>query len=249
MTTLNIASYNIHKGYTHFNRRVMLHELREQLHRLGPDIVFLQEVCGEHTRQTWRRLEAPAGPQHEFLALEGWPHLAYGQNRETRHGHHGNAILSRYPILRWDNQDISAHRFEGRGALHCEIALPDRPHPLHCLCVHLGLFKPGRTQQMGDLVARIRRLVPDEAPLIIAGDFNDWNNHAGRQLAQELGLHEAFEHCHGRLARSFPAHLPLLRLDRIYVRGLQVTSGTVLSGAPWNKLSDHAPLSVTLELG
>ena len=31
MTTLKIATYNIHKGFSQFNRRVVLHELRERL--------------------------------------------------------------------------------------------------------------------------------------------------------------------------------------------------------------------------
>ena len=49
-------------------------------------------------------------------------------------------------------------------------------------------------------------------------------------------------------ARTFPAAKPLLRLDRIYVRGFEVVSAEVLHGIRWSRLSDHAPIVATLEL-
>jgi endonuclease/exonuclease/phosphatase family metal-dependent hydrolase len=49
-------------------------------------------------------------------------------------------------------------------------------------------------------------------------------------------------------ARTFPAALPCLRLDRIYVRGFSVRSAQVLHGVQWAKLSDHAPIVATLEM-
>jgi endonuclease/exonuclease/phosphatase family metal-dependent hydrolase len=248
MLELSIATYNIHKGFSQFNRRFVLHELRERLRALDADIVFLQEVQGAHSHVRHQHAGPVAQPQHEFLAHEIWPHHAYGKNSVYDAGHHGNAILSRYPISHWDNQDISAHRFESRGVLHCELRLPNKNNVLHCLCVHLGLSTRGRNFQFTALVERIRRLVPENAPLIIAGDFNDWNNRANQQLAKELGLHEVFESSGGALARSFPVSFPMLRLDRIYVRGLEVKSVEVHAKSPWNKISDHAALSATLSL-
>lgn len=248
MTSLKIATYNIHKGFSQFNRRFVLHELRERLHELQADVVFLQEVQGAHRHHSLRHAGYPAHPQHEFLAQELWPHHAYGMNSVYDAGHHGNAILSRFPILHWDNTDISAHRFESRGMLHCELALPDTATPLHCLCVHLGLFKRGRRQQMQALAERIRRQVPQDAPLVIAGDFNDWGNHAQELLAHELGLREVFQSSHGQLARSFPSRLPLLCLDRIYVRGLEIERGEVHAQSPWSRISDHAALSAIVRL-
>lgn len=245
MTVLHIATYNIHKGFSHFNRRMVLHDLRDRLRELNADIVFLQEVQGENIRDALRHRSYPAQPQHEFLADQIWPHHAYGKNAVHDEGHHGNAILSRYPIVRWDNQDISAHRFESRGLLHCEIELPETGQLLHCICVHFGLFKRGRGVQFNALVERINQMVPADAPLIIAGDFNDWRNHASRLLAQKLQLHEVFDASHGKLARSYPAGMPLLRMDRIYVRGLEIRHSDVCA---WNKISDHVALSTTLVL-
>ena len=87
-------------------------------------------------------------------------------------------------------------------------------------------------------------------PLIIAGDFNDWRDRAGKYLARRLGLREVFtthdSHPEIRPIRSFPAGLPLFRLDRIYVRGFAVHDTVIHQGGVWAKISDHAALSAYL---
>jgi len=249
MRTLRVASYNIHKGFSVtplFNRRLTIHELREKLRTLGADVVFLQEVYGKHDRHAQRYGNWPVAPQYEFLADMVWDEFAYGRNSVYDAGHHGNAILSRFPILRWDNQDISMRRFERRGLLHCEIGIPRWSDPLHCVCVHLGLRGHERSRQLERLRQRIERLVPPEAPLIVAGDFNDWRYRAAHELAHPLNLYEVFELVKGRPARTFPAALPVMSLDRIYVRGFQVRSAHVHHGRAWARVSDHAALTATL---
>jgi endonuclease/exonuclease/phosphatase family metal-dependent hydrolase len=249
---LSVATYNIHKGFSVmplFARRPTLHALREQLRLLNTDLVFLQEVVGEHTAHAARHLDWPVQSQYEFLADSLWQSHAYGKNAVYDAGHHGNAVLSRYPITHWDNEDVSSHRFERRGLLHCEIAIPGWPQPLHCVCVHLALTARGRGLQLERLRQRIERLVPPDAPLIIAGDFNDWywRHRATNQLAHPLNMHEVFELVGGVPARSFPALLPVLRLDRIYVRGFTVREVRVHHGRRWGRISDHAPLTAQLE--
>jgi endonuclease/exonuclease/phosphatase family metal-dependent hydrolase len=241
---LKIASYNIHKGMSHFGRRVVVHDLRTRLAALAADIVFLQEVQGRHDFRGVQYPHWPEAPQHEFLA-ENFFH-AYGMNAVYNHGHHGNAILCRYPIAHSENIDISAHPFESRGMLHSLIEIPGRRVPLHALCVHLALTEGSRRRQMRMIVDRIRRAIPQQAPLILAGDFNDWRGSAGGYLAHELGLTEAFEAVQGRIARSYPAAFPVATLDRIYTRGFAIESARVLSGASWRKLSDHAVLTATM---
>jgi len=244
--TLHIATYNIHKGFSNFNRRMVVHELRNRLRQLGADLVFLQEVQGNHSRHATRIADWPDEPQYEFLADSVWNDYAYGRNAVYDLGHHGNAVLSRYPIIRWDNKDISTHALESRGLLHCEIDLVGWRSPLHCVCVHLGLTSRGRRKQLMALRRRIEEMVPADAPLIVAGDFNDWRMHARSFLARPLGLSEVFEIMRGGPARSFPSVLPLLQLDRIYVRGFRVRRASVHHGRPWSRISDHAALSATV---
>lgn len=250
--TLHIATYNIHKGFSQFNRRMVVHELRERLHALDPDIVLLQEVQGLHLGHAERHRTWPDEPQHEFLAGDVWRNIAYGRNVVYDQGHHGNAILSRYPIIAAVNQDVTHLRFERRGLLHCAIEAPGLGgNPLHCVCVHLSLFGRSRRRQMEALAARLESVVPADAPLIIAGDFNDWRNRAHDLLASRLGLREVFGPNAGNApdmapARSFPSALPMLRLDRIYVRGFDIETADVHFGDPWSKISDHAALSTRL---
>src|SRR2546428_5814716 len=96
--TLRIATFNIHKGVSSFNARLVLHDQRELIRHLHADIVFLQEVRGAHARH--RRLFS--GGQYEFLADSIWQDFAYGENAIQSDGHHGNAILSKYPIVHWE---------------------------------------------------------------------------------------------------------------------------------------------------
>lgn len=248
-THLHIVTYNIHKGFSQFNRHMMVYELREQLRALGADIVFLQEVQGLHERHAEDIANWPEEPQHDFLAEDVWQSTAYGRNVMYDHGHHGNAILSRFPIAHAHNQDVTHLRFERRGLLHCSIHIPGVARPVHCVCVHLSLFARSRRRQMDALVQYLDDIAGGDSPLIIAGDFNDWRNEASERLARRLDLDEVFAGAGGDACppgRSFPAKLPLLRLDRIYVRGLSVASAFVHSGSPWSRISDHAALSAHL---
>ncbi len=245
--SLTVTTYNIHKGFSQFNRRMVIHDLRECLRMLNSDIVFLQEVQGMHLGHAERHADWPATSQHEFLAHDVWHDTAYGRNVVSDHGHHGNAILSRFPIINSHNQDVTQLRFERRGLLHCTVTLPGFAQPLHCVCAHLSLFGRSRRQQIDALANRIETVVPIDAPLIIAGDFNDWGNRAQDLLALRLGLHEVFGGATGRPTRSFPAALPILRLDRIYVRGFQVVTREIHSGRYWSTISDHAALTARLQ--
>lgn len=245
--TLTLASHNIHKGLSHFNRRVILDELKSGLHELKPDIVFLQEVQGLRDAPV-RRHHGPPVVQHEFLRGDLYTDVVYGQNATYDKGHHGNAVLSRYPVLDWENIDISHHRMESRGLLHTRVQVPGWP-PLHAVCVHLGLFARSRRFQMNLIAERIDEHIPADEPLILAGDFNDWRGELSATLEHELNIREAFAELHGRHARTFPARLPMLPLDRIYVRGLTVRRAAVLGDEPWAKLSDHAGLLAEVALG
>ena len=101
---------------------------------------------------------------------------------------------------------------------------------------------------------------------IIPDDFNDWTNSLSKTLRDRLHVREVFDQSlsargfgtylrrlSGRgpkktPARTFPAAMPVLQLDRIYVRGFEVHSANVLFGASWARLSDHAPLVAELSL-
>jgi endonuclease/exonuclease/phosphatase family metal-dependent hydrolase len=98
------------------------------------------------------------------------------------------------------------------------------------------------------LIDRIDVAVPHGAPLIIAGDFNDWRSKCDRALIDALGLVEVFGEVRGRPARTFPSVLPVFRLDRIYARGLRVLDAHVHYATRGARMSEHAALAATFEV-
>jgi endonuclease/exonuclease/phosphatase family metal-dependent hydrolase len=239
---------NAHKGFTPLNRRFVLHELREAVRCVSADIVFLQEVLGSHASHSLRFANWPEAPQYEFLADAIWPQFAYGRNAVSPKGDHGNALLSKWPIISHQNHDVSMGGPEKRGLLHCVLSLPVGALKVHAICVHLALREKHRRQQTELLCDLINTQIPSNAPLIIAGDFNDWRLHAHALLVQCSNLREVFVEAYGQAARSFPARLPLLRVDRIYVRNAVVHQPIVLPRRPWAHLSDHAPLAAEIDI-
>ena len=246
--SIKVLTVNIHKGFTFFNRKFILPELREAVRKIGADVVFLQEVTGSHTQHGNKFDNYPDTPHYEFLADSIWPEFAYGRNAVYDKGDHGNAVMSKFPIVRFENHDVSIRGPERRGLLHCELQIPGQSVNLHTVCVHLSLTETHRTQQMDKLCKLIAANIPPQAPLVVAGDFNDWRHRAKDQLAKGAGLHEVFVQANGQPARTFPARKPLLRLDRIYVRNAIGHKPVVLPHKPWSHLSDHAPLAAEIEL-
>ena len=247
---LRVATYNIHKGVRGVGpgKRLEIHNLGLGVEALDADLVFLQEVRLHHARDA-RQFERtwfgwPAGGQAEFLAPEGYD-VAYRSNAVTRHGEHGNALLSRWPIGDIGHHDVSDHRFEQRGLLHVPVQW--QGHTLHAVVAHLGLMHASRVRQIQRLAAFIEAEVPADAPLIVAGDFNDWGERLDAPM-REIGLQRALGAGPRALPRStFPSRVPVFALDRIYTRRLVCHSTFVPRGASWARMSDHLPLVAEFE--
>ena len=246
--SIKVLTVNIHKGFTFFNRKFILHELREAVRTVGADVVFLQEVTGTHARHESKVANYPVTPHYEFLADSIWPQFAYGRNAVYTNGHHGNAVLSKFPIVHFENRDVSISGPERRGLLHCVLKVPGRDTHVHAICVHLGLAESHRLKQLNMLCEMVRKDIPPSNPVIAAGDFNDWRRRAHAVLEQGAGMHEVFVQATGKAARTFPARFPLLPLDRIYVRNAIGHAPVVLPPKPWSHLSDHAPLAAEIEI-
>lgn len=242
-----VLTVNAHKGFGFFNRRFILRELRAAVQAVQADVVFLQEVLGQHEGHAARHADWPDAPQYEYLADTIWTDFAYGRNAVYPHGHHGNALLSRFPIRSHENHDASHPGDETRGLLHCVLQPPGEGPPVHTVCVHLGLRESHRQAQLQQLCALVRD-IPRGEPVVVAGDFNDWRLRGHRLLTACVDLHEVFVTAHEQPARTFPARLPLLRLDRIYVRDARSHQPMALPRTPWSHLSDHAPLAAEIEL-
>ncbi len=231
---MRILSYNIHKGFTVGNRALVLEEIRHAIRATEADLVCLQEVVGQNTRHA-AVFDKWADIQFEFLADQVWDYRAYGKNAVYDHGHHGNAILSKVPFSYYSNHDISVLPFSQRGILHAVTE-----DGLHVLCAHFGLLAWERRHQIRRLLQLLKD-IPDAAPVVLAGDFNDWNEKSHLALIH-AGLREVMQDSAGCVQKTFPARWPLLKMDRIYYRNLALKSAKRLDGRAWRRLSDHSPL-------
>lgn len=242
MTIVRVATYNIHKGVQGIGpaRRLEIHNLGHAVEQLDADIVCLQEVRKLHRRGSEHFPHWPEQPQADFLAPEGYT-AVYRTNAHTRHGEHGNAMLTRWPVVSHQHEDMSDHRFEQRGLLHAEVLV--HGCPVHVLVVHLGLIKGSRVRQLAQIQRFVAREIPVEAPLVVAGDFNDW----GRIVQGALG--EAGLVAFGsERTPTFPSRLPLVQLDHVYARGMTPLGLYVPRGRIWGQMSDHLPLIAEFDL-
>ena len=238
----NILTYNIHKGFDRYNRDFVLHRIKEHLQNAEVDVVLLQEIQGRHFHHETSISTWPDVSQFEFLADSIWPHYAYGKNAIYRKGHHGNAILSKFEITDWNNLNLSRFQRASRSMLHGRIELPDNRGPVHLLCVHLDLIGFERKRQIRELRRYIDATIDSSEPIILGGDFNDWHGGLGKTLESQLGMQEAYRKINGSYAKTFPSHWPMLRMDRIYFRGINLLNSFCMERHPWDELSDHLPL-------
>jgi endonuclease/exonuclease/phosphatase family metal-dependent hydrolase len=233
---LRVATYNIHKGVQGMGpvRRLEIHNIGHAVEQLDADIVCLQEVRKLHRREEQYFTRWPELPQAEFLAPEGYE-AVYQTNATTRHGEHGNALLSRWPVISRGHEDMSDHRFEQRGLLHVQVYAHRRP--IHVIVLHLGLIAGSRVRQVEQLGRYIEREVPRREALVVAGDLNDWGGKL-RPVMREIGLRDFTA---PRLL-TYPSRLPLTQLDYVYARGLKPLAVEIPKGRIWWRMSDHLPL-------
>lgn len=226
---LRLASYNIHAGVgsdQRFNPR----RLAGVLQRLGADIIALQEVVSVGT--------------DGFALLDELAHhcgmqAIAGPTMKRKDADYGNALLLRCPWRKLRKLEFDVSNYEPRGALSLEIGSVESPVTI--ATTHLGLRRKERKAQIGQLLDWL----PDPpAQVVLLGDLNEWWPWSGnlRRLYRHLGMQPSSP-------ATFPARLPLFKLDRI------LASPPDMLQPPWHlneqtarDASDHLPLVAQLTI-
>lgn len=254
-SSLRIVTWNIHKGVRGMGlrKRLEIHHMQEAVAALDADLICLQEVRRVNHKEAAHFTHWPELPQADFLAPPGYE-AVYRTNAFTKHGEHGNALLSRHPVVSHAHEDMSDHRFEQRGLLHATVQAHGKS--LHVIVVHLGLIAASRQRQLAQLAQYIERDIPKHDPIIVAGDFNSpiapvrWAQsvlgHANGVRANTAKAPKILHALRGHA--TFPARMPLLQLDHVFARHAQVVSSHVPPAPAWAQMSDHLPLIVEVQL-
>jgi endonuclease/exonuclease/phosphatase family metal-dependent hydrolase len=245
-TSLKVLSYNIHRAIG-VDRRFRPERIIEILDHHDADVVLLQEVDEGAPRS--RELDLA----RELAAAAGYPHFAVGHNVSLRKGRYGNATLSRHPILRERNIDLSvAESWIRRGCQHTTVLVGEGQARLEVFNLHLGLSARERRKQVA-LLARSSELsgLDDRTPTIVGGDFNDWRSLLWPLFTNGLGFQSATDSRTGRrrALATYPAFSPQGALDRIYFRGPLHLTGIHRGRLPVARMaSDHLPIMAELDL-
>ena len=243
---LRVLSYNIHRAIG-VDRRFRPERIVSIIGFYSPDIALLQEVDQGVPRSRELHLA------HEIARELGYDHWAIGHNVTLRKGRYGNATLSRWPIQRERNIDLTIDFHKRRGCQHTRIAVRmpgGRTRRLEAFNLHLGLSAHERQRQV-NVLARSRELalLPPEVACLVGGDYNDWRSLLRPTFMDQLGFRSATDRDGERAIPTFPSFFPQGALDRIYYRGsLRLANARRCRLAMSRIASDHLPVIVDFEL-
>ncbi len=230
---VKLVTYNIHSAVG-VDGRHDIGRIATVLAEVGADVVGLQEVDS-------RGLPVGAPHPRTVLADALGMHEVPGVTMRERGGDYGNAILSRWPLGAVRRHDLSVPGREPRGAVDVEVRGPG-PRPLRVVVTHLGLRRGERLRQ----VVHLLRVLADRhaGTVALLGDFNEGSGliRSLRELTRWFGATPR--------VRSFPSRLPLLSLDRIWVRPQAALRELGVHASPAARAaSDHLPVWGVVDVG
>jgi endonuclease/exonuclease/phosphatase family metal-dependent hydrolase len=230
MTTLRVATYNVH-GHKGTDGKIVTDRIFHVVRHLNADCVALQEF-----------VNAPA-PTGEPL-LEHWARLldmhgAYAAGFERGGEEFGNAMLTRWPLLEQHAHDVSLHGYRRRVVLETLVAVDGVK--VQMMSLHLGVSPRERAlqaQRMFELCSATRGDLH-----VLLGDFNEWSRFSA--VTRRLRAH--FDGT--RRLSTFPSWAPAVALDRVWVypRG-RLREARVDASPAARVASDHLPLIATIDV-
>lgn len=233
---IRVLSYNIHHGQG-VDGRLDLERIAEVILSVKPDLVALQEVDQKASRS--RSVDQPAE-----LARRTKMNVAFGGNIDLQGGKYGNAVLSRFPIVRHQNHLLpNMDDGEQRGVLETEIKIPQMKQSLVLLATHLDHRRGDKervasAQAINDLIAK-----HSERPALLAGDLNDV-----LESDTLTRLETVWTPANGKPLPTIPVATPTKQIDFVLFhpqRRWKIVEVKVLDEAV---ASDHRAILAILEL-
>ena len=245
---LRVLSYNMHRAIG-VDRLFRPDRIAKVINHHQADIVLLQEVDVGVPRS--RSLDLAK----EMAEAAGYPHYAVGLNVRLYKGEYGNATLSKYPIKRSRNIDLTVGKHKARGCLHSTIEInnsPDFFQAVEVFNLHLGLSSQERVRQVGLLIhsEEFNSMTPG-TPCLVGGDLNDWRTRLAPIFTDILNFKCATNHSSGyhNPYLTYPSFSPTGGLDKIFYRGpMELIRRRRCWMGITRLASDHLPVIAEFEL-
>lgn|GEM_PF-634285 len=221
---IKVMTFNIHHGVD-LNGKEQLQSLIQEIKDSAAEIIALQEVDKHMPRSGFK-------DQAKEIAQSLGFYYVYGETINILGVKYGNALLSRYPILEYENMKLPSKSLETRGLLKAKLDVDGAG--LNIFTTHLGLDSEERKMQIAVINEEIGTIEKD---LILMGDFNGQpSNIEMAELAPDMADTAVVlgkEHLN---TYAFYSEEPNTRIDRIYIsKDLEVTDHTVTESS----VSDH----------
>lgn len=229
-------TYNVHRCLG-ADGQVDPLRIAEMIAACEPDIVALQELDVRRARSGH---VDQALALADALAMQCHFHPSFIVEEEQ----YGDAVLSALPMRLVKAAPLpGVARLEPRGALWVAIELGEVT--LQVINTHLGLAAHERLAQIECLLGDEWLGHPDcRDPVVLLGDFNAVRRSRVYRMAADR-LKDAQAAVGGRPRRTFPARMPLLRIDHVFCSPcIEVLDVHVPRSLLARVASDHLPLVV-----
>ena len=202
---LRILSYNIHHAEG-VDGKLDVPRIAQVILSVEPDLVALQEVDKNTTR---------TGKVNQDIELARLTKMnsVFGSNITFQGGQYGNAILSKFPIIKNKNFLLpNVDSGEQRGLLRSQIQISNKENVLF-FSTHLD-HRRSDTERLASAEA-INQIISldNKSPAILAGDFNDVPD---SPTLKELG--KVWLRTNKKILKTIPASKPSRQIDYIFVQ-------------------------------
>jgi endonuclease/exonuclease/phosphatase family metal-dependent hydrolase len=231
---MRVMTFNIHHGQG-TDGALSLDRIAGVIRARGPEVVGLQEVDRHWSSRS------DFADQAAELAADLDMHVAYGANLDLDppapgqpRRQYGTAILSRHPILKWDNTLLP--RFgdhEQRGLLHAEIMV----RGVRVQIYNTHLQHDDAAERLAQATAITKIVEAGAGPAVLTGDLNAT---PGTPEIQEFTEHLS-DGWTGDGGFTHPSEQPAHRIDYVMTGGGAATDrAAVVTDLP--AASDHLPV-------
>ena len=254
---LRLITFNIAHGrglsfYQGFNSSQQIYKnvlkIAMRLEEWNADVVALQEVDEDsHWNKRINLLQVIMDNTNYKHSIMGVNNIRTGR----KHLAYGNAILSKYPVMSWENQPFGSANLGEKGFLYAEVKTETQVIPI--VNLHLDFrSRKRRIEQIEKVLTYLHDRAYKSSELfqpapIICGDFNCHQKRAGDAVTHlfDYILHFGDYSLYPVNARTFPTYWPSWGIDFIFMPTAYKINH---SEAVKSFLSDHKPVLIDFTL-